>query len=558
MLGGATSSLLASSSDVTGNRWVLVTVALGLVGGVLLLVRGQRLPRTAFHVVTVLAAVLIGSGVVLAPDHTTAAVISVIFSILAIVLFAYFARRDATVQLVVLLAVATTALLVRGLPLGLTASLVCSLTVTSVGVRGLAVRAARAGRDPLTDLLTRRGFEQVLEEVSREAERSGATMSLALLDLDRFTEVNERLGQARGDALLQSVATDLHANLPVGTVLGRLGGDEFAVALTAEGRGALDVVERARGAVPHPLSAGVAERLPAEPLGEWLRRAEAALAEAKQLGRDRSVLADAASAHLVHGLAAVLADPATPGLRVELQPVVDPRSGAVLGVEALARWDHPARGPVPPQQFVEVAERAGLISALGAAVVRRACRAATDLRRKTHPDLFLTVNASGHELVEDDYADRVLAVLEETGLPPEALVVEVTESVVEGSSAAALLTVGRLRERGVRIAIDDFGAGYSTYSRLDTLPADILELDGALLDGATTSSRRRALLESAVSIGTALDLAVLVEGVETEEQAELLRELGCPLAQGYYYSRPRRPEQLLVQWDESGERTPAV
>jgi len=549
LLGGGSTAVVSALADPWGNRWVFATAGAGLLAAALFAVRGFRVPHRVFHVMTTASTLLITGGVVLAADTATAVVNAMLYTLVAVVLFSYYARQDAAVHLVVLLAAAGAAGEVRGFPPLTTVAMVCALTAASLAVRGLALRAAAAGRDPLTDLLNRRGFERVLEELASEPAAAGAPISLVLLDVDRFTEVNERLGQAGGDALLHGLAVDLHAALPADAVLGRLGGDEFAVVLRRTGDDtALVVVETARRAARHPLSAGVAARLPGEPLGEWLRRADAALAEAKQLGRDRSVLADAATAHLTLGLAAALADRDAPGLRVELQPVVAVGTGRPVAVEALVRWDHPVRGAVPPQQFVGVAERAGLVPALGAFVLRRACRAVRDLRDHVAPDLALTVNASGNELVDPGYTDGVLGVLAEAGLPPQALVVEVTESVVEGTSPAALLTVDRLRQHGVRVAIDDFGAGYSTYSRLDTLPADFLKLDGALLDGATSSTRRRALLESAVSVGRALGLVVIVEGVETQEQADLLVELGCPLAQGYFYSRPRRPEQLLAEW----------
>ncbi|TNM62414.1 bifunctional diguanylate cyclase/phosphodiesterase [Streptomyces sp. NP160] len=554
---GGLATLLAALADPASSAALFAVAATALATGGVVLRWGSRIPHGAFHVLVAAGSTLIATAVSTAPSSLTAVVLASVYTFVAIDVFYYFRGGAALAQLALLLALAAWSSLERGVaPLVVTALEVVVLAVAFV-IGDLAARASFARRDHLTGLLNRRSFEEAVDEAVADAERTGSPVVLALLDVDHFKGVNDSRGHAVGDELLRHLASHLVEHLPGEARVARLGGDEFAVLLvrTPEEK-ALEVLERARTAAGHPLSLGAAGRLPQEPTSELARRADAALYRAKQLGRDRSELADAASGHLARDLAAALADPAGGGLHVVLQPVVAVASGEALGVEALLRWDHPARGAVPPAEFVHVAERAGLVRSLGAFARRSAFREVALLR--THrPDLVLTVNASGHELVDDGYAAALLAELSAAGLPPESLVVEVTESVVEGSSAAALTTLEGLRTRGVRVAVDDFGAGYSTFSRLTEVPADYLKLDGALLAAASTSERHRRLFEAALGVGAALGMDVVAEGVETPEHARLLAQLGCRYAQGYHYGRPERAGQLLARWSAAGSTAEA-
>ena len=278
---------------------------------------------------------------------------------------------------------------------------------------------------------------------------------------------------------------------------------------------------------------------PGEGAGSLITRADQALYVAKKAGRN-TTHSDAdptgvLEAALRHDLRAALADGA---VDVVYQPVVTPVDGAVVGVEALARWCHPVRGPIPPDVFIPLAERGGLIEQLGDVVRTRACRDLARLSREVGRDLLLTVNASGIELSRPDYRERVERSLAEAGLAPERLVVEVTESSVESASATTHATLEALRGRGVQIAIDDFGTGYSTFSRLDELPADHLKLDAAFTAATVVSGRRRTMLVSLVQLCSDLGITVIAEGVETAEQAAVLVAANCTLAQGYHYARP--------------------
>jgi EAL domain-containing protein (putative c-di-GMP-specific phosphodiesterase class I) len=236
--------------------------------------------------------------------------------------------------------------------------------------------------------------------------------------------------------------------------------------------------------------------------------------------------------------AALAAGPGESGLEVHYQGIVAVGSGQLVGVEALARWEHPTLGAQSPARFVPLAEDHGLIDVLGRRVLDQACRDLAELHRQTGHRLLLTVNVSGHQLCDPDFPGDVRSALTAAGWPAASLVLEVTESLVEADSAAAVAALTALRDTGVSVAIDDFGTGFSSLARLDTLPADYLKLDDSFTAALTTSTRRARLMRSIVGMAEALDLQVIAEGVETPEQAERLRALGCRYAQGFLFHRP--------------------
>ncbi|MEZ0165835.1 putative bifunctional diguanylate cyclase/phosphodiesterase [Kineococcus sp. LSe6-4] len=530
---------------------VLVLAAIAVTAGAALLRWGRSLPHGAYHPVVVQGALLVATAVVLSRDDVTALAIAGIFVFCAIDNLYFFARRAALAHTALLLAAVAGSLLWRQIDPGVVGA-VMIVQVAVVAVIGrLVQRAAHGTRDGLTDLLNRRGLDERVEERVEGAHRAGAPLAVALIDIDHFKQVNDLGGHAAGDELLVDLAgrlsARLHALVPA-AALARHGGDEFAVVLPGTDLdGAQDVAQALRAeAAPTGLSIGVAQLRAGEDPATLMRRADSALYEAKAAGRGRVAVAGGVDEGLLEDLRTALREGT---LQAVLQPVVVPGAGPgatrLVGVEALARWTHPVRGPVSPAVFIPLAEANDLIADLDRVVIRRACADAVELRRAVGQDLFLTVNASGRHLVDPDFLQDLLATATETGWPLSGLVVEVTESTVESASDATRDTLEELRAVGVRVAIDDFGTGYSALSQLDTMPADFLKLDAHFTAQLTVSDRRRALLAGLLRMSTDLGLVVIAEGVETGEQEQALLALGCPLAQGYWYQRPQPVADLV-------------
>jgi len=553
LVGGGAAVLLAvdvvRTGDPRGGMLLAVAVAAALTGTVLLVVR-PHLPRRTLGALLLVGAAALGVGTALAPTPTLALASASLAMLLGVESTLFLRRRDAWVVVGFASAWQVVPLLVvHDLPVLVCASYV-ALWCGVAGVVGvLAQHASTAGIDALTGLPDRRAWDAALEQAIDRHERRGMPLSLVLLDLDHFKRVNDEHGHAVGDELLRGTA-DAWRGLDVpGMVLGRRGGDEFAVLLPGRsGEEAVALADRLCAAAPTAASCGVAEHVEGETAAEVLRRTDAALYAAKAAGRGRTVLSERQPPRLVDDLADALA---ARELRVELQPVVDLASGAVIGVEALARWDHPRLGRVPPADFVTAAEDGGLIDDLGATVLALACADGQLLEAAWGRRVLLGVNVSGRELVGQGYAQRVLRALDDAGWPATHLVLEVTESVVEGSGPAALRTLTTLREQGVRVAIDDFGTGFSSLSRLDELPADLIKLDRAFLTTLATSPRRRVLVRELLRLCEELEMFVVAEGVETAEQALLLQELGCRAAQGYRYAAAQPVAELArVPWGQ--------
>jgi diguanylate cyclase (GGDEF)-like protein len=419
-----------------------------------------------------------------------------------------------------------------------------SLARSSARRRGLERELReRATRDPVTGLANRALLTALLADI-----RPGLTV--VLLDLDGFKEINDELGHQAGDTLLVQVAGRLRAALPGADLLARPGDDEFAAVW--RGPAPPDAAERALarlrpayqlgGRQVHLTgSAGVVVAERQRTCAEVLRDADLALDAAKDGGKDRIVrfepgLRTAADRHreLAAGLRRALRDGE---FELHYQPVVRLADGRITAVEALLRWYPPGAAAIPPATFIPVAEATGLIVPLGWWVLERAC---AEARRWYERDrVSLTVNVAAHQLREPDFVARVRAALAAAGLPATALVLEVTEStlVADAESTARL---DALRADGVRVAIDDFGTGYSSLAYLVHLPVDVLKIDRTFIATAVHTTLMRAILQ----LAGGLSLQTVAEGVETEEQAATLRALGCEHAQGFLFSRPVPPDAL--------------
>ncbi|HEY0779425.1 MAG TPA: EAL domain-containing protein [Gemmatirosa sp.] len=426
---------------------------------------------------------------------------------------------------------------------------------------------ARVFTDPLTGLASR---TQLLEGASRACRRAERPASVAMLflDLDDFKLVNDGLGHAIGDQVLAAVAGRLRRATRGADLPARLGGDEFAVLLDALAvpEDASVVVERIFAALGEPLlvdgrsiatvaSIGVAHWDGTATPAELLRNADLAMYRAKTLGKGRHAVYDAgmqAAARerleLASDLRAALrGDEAAGGvLHAAYQPIVDAARGVPVKVEALARWTHPTRGPVPPGVFIPVAEETGLVEELGTFMLRAGCRqlrAWADAARATGAaPIGMTVNVSGRQIERGTLVATVRDVLAETGADPAGLTLELTESVAMRDPQRVLATLNALTSLGVKLAIDDFGTGYSSLSYLQRFPLDALKIDKSFVDGlalgGAAGAQAAGLVRAVVQMAAALGLQTVAEGVETAAQHDVLRALGCDLAQGYHFGRP--------------------
>lgn len=440
-------------------------------------------------------------------------------------------------------AAAHVALIVAGLSLALGSSgslepggvaMVASVVVAlAVAVRALARAAEVSGIDPLTLLPDRTTTTERLERALEAAQRGGPPLVLALFGVDHLQSTNQRAGHAAGDALLRATAVAWRGLLPRGAVLGRWGGDQYALLVRAEAGAARQLVAQLHAAVPegHSASSGVVIAEVGDEVRDLVDRAEGALAAAKRHQRGSSHLWTP-GLPTVRGLYAALEDGS---VEVHYQPVVRLLDGRTTGAEALVRW---RRGDsyVPPGDFLPQAEASGAVVQLGRHVLQRACiDAASWPVPADGVPLTVAVNASGPELEEPDYAAWVVAALHRAGLPSRRLVVEVLEGQLDEHSPAVVDNLHALRAAGVRIAVDDFGTGWSGLARLSSLPLDVLKVDRSFVT-AVEEGHEAPLCAGVIALAHALDLTIVAEGVETPHQASWLGEHGCEEGQGWLWA----------------------
>jgi diguanylate cyclase (GGDEF)-like protein len=408
-------------------------------------------------------------------------------------------------------------------------------------------------QDVLTGLPNHRVMLENLNEAV--ARRRSGVVAFALIDLDGFREVNDTLGRAGGDAVLTNIGEHLQAGLPKGALLGRFEEDQFAVIMSGDDKRAATALSDAlRAALLRPIfmdrmwqiTAGIGVAQAPEDgttAEEVARRAGLALRVAKREGRGRmrffapQIEADYAERRfLLRELQSAIALQA---FDVHYQPVVAAEGGAIIEVEALARWTHPTRGAIGPSVFIPLAEESGLMSQLGEIVLRRAL---SDGAR--WPNLSVAVNLSPLQIRDRGIVDLVGTVIAETGIAPSRVVLEITEGILIDNPQDAQTRLEALRALGVRIALDDFGTGYSSLSYLQKFPFDRLKIDRAFVASLGATGNAGAIIQSIVTLGHALGMKVLAEGVENDEQRVLLRLAGCDEMQGYLFAKPGQAEEI--------------
>lgn len=421
--------------------------------------------------------------------------------------------------------------------------------------------------DPLTGLPNRALLVDRLSGAIGRLSRLAGLLAVLFIDVDRFKIVNDSLGHHAGDDLLLQLAGRLRSVLRPADTVARFGGDEFVVlceALDSE-REAMTLAERVHGVFVRPFaltghqgrdiyasaSVGVALANGSATTAEALvRDAGTAMHHAKEQGGGRAEVFDVETrrrsvAHLETESQLRRALERSE-LGVYYQPVVD-LTGRLQKVEALVRWAHPSGRVALPDEFVPLAEQTGLIVAVGETVLRMACKQTAQWRRDhaTLARLGVAVNISGAQLRPADAVERMVSIIEDAGLPPGALTLEITESVLMDERTGAGNKLAALRSLGVRLAIDDFGTGYSSLLYLRRYPLDMLKIDRSFVAGLVDNPEDAAIVDAVVKLGHSFGLVIVAEGVETAEQLSLLCNLECDMAQGYFWGRPLPPDRLL-------------
>ena len=419
----------------------------------------------------------------------------------------------------------------------------------------------QALHDPLTDLPNRALFIDRLEHALERAPRSKGQVAVLFLDLDNFKVVNDSLGHLAGDQLLVSVAARLRSCLRPGDTVARLGGDEFTVLIegASDAAYAARVSERIIEVLRKPFFLDGQEMIVGASIGIALinatfiehgsaeglmRDADIAMYEAKRRGKSRYVVFEDAMnngalerLNLERDLRRALE---RGEYRVHYQPTVSLEDKSTVGFEALVRWKHPKRGLVLPEEFIPLAEESGLIVPLGLWVLGEACRQAKQWQRyrPSNPPLMMSVNLSVRQFEHRELVEDITRVLQETGLEPNNLNLEITESVAMRDALQSARIMQELKELGVALSIDDFGTGYSSVSYLQRVPADYLKIDRSFISRLDENPEDKALVKAIVGMARALEMKIVAEGVETATQCKEIWDLGCDYGQGYYFSKP--------------------
>ena len=413
----------------------------------------------------------------------------------------------------------------------------------------------QAFHDALTGLANRARFMDRLEHGLLRAARRNEGLAVLFFDLDDFKAVNDSLGHAAGDELLIGVGRHLQSCLRPGDTAARIGGDEFAILLEelSDAEQAIALATRLIDTLKVPMalrgaeifvrgSIGIAISARGSSAEELVRRADVAMYAAKADGKGQFAIYDPAMEPSLFGdlqLAGELQRAVERGeLVVHYQPSVILSSQKIAGVEALVRWQHPTRGLVAPNDFVPIAEKTGLIHPIGRWVLREACAQVRSwqIQYPNEPPLTVAVNVSSRQVHQPGLVEIVAEALRDSGLPPETLILEITESLVMQNAELAIARLHELKALGIRLAIDDFGTGYSSLSYLRRFPVDILKIDKSFVDGVGQRGKERELAQSIIELGQTLNLEIVAEGVERADQLGWLKARHCDLAQGFLFA----------------------
>ena len=420
-----------------------------------------------------------------------------------------------------------------------------------------------ATHDALTGLPNRMLFTDRLGQSLVRAQRRNTLVGVMFIDLDRFKRVNDTLGHASGDALICEVARRLRSATRSEDIVARLGGDEFGVVIDAARIGhILQVVDKLHGIVSKPFRIDGRELFSSCSIGvsvypndgsdasSLLKNADTATSTAKNGGRNRFQLYDAAMNAMAEERLQLETELHYAIERNQFlfhyQPKLNLKTGRIQGVEALIRWNHPAKGPLSPAAFLELLEESGGIVKVGRALLRSACHQTASWHAAGFTDLDVAVNVSSKEFWHDGLVADVQDALQQSGLPPQSLHLELTEGIFMQDVDAAVARILALKARGVAVAVDDFGTGYSSLAHLKRFPLDILKIDRYFVKDIPHSPVNEALISSILALCQGLNLDTVAEGVETREQFDVLRTLGCQVVQGYFISRPVPADEIAA------------